>query len=93
MVFVDHPTNRTSVTQGLFKVGLGAGPLHRTHPAIPQNVSGLAGIPLKRGALMQLGIRVATNSQSGFLVKWYIFYWKSPLCIENRDDTVTMNTD
>ena len=43
-VSIDRPTIWTSVTQGLFKVGPGAG----THTlAFPKNVSGPVGIPLK----------------------------------------------
>ena len=35
-VFVDRPTNRTSMVQDLFKVGPGAGFVAHTNPAFPK---------------------------------------------------------
>ena len=48
-IFVDHPTKRASVAQGLFMVG----PTQSRSPHAPggpKNASGPVGIPLKRGA-------------------------------------------
>ena len=49
-VFVDRPTLRASVAQGLFYGGSGRRAVARTRPAFPKNAYGPVGIPLIRGA-------------------------------------------
>ena len=50
MVFVGHPTNQTSVAQGLFLRWVRVQSCSPDAPGIPKNASGTVGIPLKRGA-------------------------------------------
>ena len=49
-VFVDRPTQRASVAQGLFYGGSGRRAVAHTRLAFPKNAYGPVGIPLIRGA-------------------------------------------
>ncbi len=49
-VFVDRPTQRASMAQGLFLGGTGRRAVAHMRPAFPKNTYGPVGIPLIRGA-------------------------------------------
>ena len=49
-VFVDHPTLRASMAQGIFYGGSGRWAVAHTRPAFAKNAYGPVGIPLNRGA-------------------------------------------
>ena len=51
MVFVDRPTKRASVAQGLFLRWVHVQGCNWDTPGFPKNASSPVGIPLKRGIL------------------------------------------